>query len=262
MNYKITFCACLLLVTTLSFSQKNVEASNIMKDIKAGKSISYKNATIIGVLDFTYMNDALDELPRNKKSSWWSTGGSDNTIKNLIKVKISFVNCLFKDDVLAYIPDEDSGYTFTADFEDQVIFKNCNFERKAMFKYSRFKGNTDFFETNFQNASTFKYAKFDANINFSNTKFLEIATFKYAVFSENVSFTNSIFKDSAVFKYTKFNGGISFKNASFEEDLNIKYMEVYGDFNIRAMKVRYEIDSKYTKINGQPFTKYLVKNEN
>lgn len=257
-----TIALSLFLTSTLSFSQKNVEASDIMTAIKTGKTISYKNATIVGVLDFTYIDEALEKLPSKKKNSWWNNGGSNNNVKNLIDVKISFINCTFKDDVLAYIPDEDSGYTFTADFEDQVIFKNCNFERKAMFKYSRFKGNTDFFETNFQNASTFKYAKFDANINFSNTKFLEIATFKYAVFSENVSFTNSIFKDSAVFKYTKFNGGISFKNASFEEDLNIKYMEVYGDFNIRAMKVRYEIDSKYTKINGQPFTKYLVKNEN
>ena len=58
----------------------------------------------------------------------------ENYIKQ--QIKISFKNCTFKDDVLAYIPDsDDSGYTFTASFEDEAIFINCTFERKAMFKY-------------------------------------------------------------------------------------------------------------------------------
>ena len=42
----------------------------------------------------------------------------EEELKKLIEEKISFVNCTFKDDVLAYIPDEDSGYTFTASFKD------------------------------------------------------------------------------------------------------------------------------------------------
>lgn len=260
MKYKITFLACLILATTSLFSQKNIKASDIMKAMKAGKSISYQNATILGVLDFTYMEEALEKLPRKKKNSWWNSGNSSNTINNSIDVKISFINCTFKEDVLAYIPDEDSGYTFTANFEDEVLFKNCIFERKAMFKYSIFERNTDFSGTNFDDDSTFKYAKFKSNSSFSNTNFSEISTFKYADFSKNVSFAESVFEDSAVFKYTKFHKGVSFKNTNFEEDLNIKYMEVSGDFNINKMKVGYDIDSKYTKINGQSFNKVLLEN--
>ncbi|MDP5106753.1 MAG: pentapeptide repeat-containing protein [Polaribacter sp.] len=259
MKNKITFIFCLFLSTAFSFAQKTVDASTILKDIKAGKSIAYQNASINGALDLTYMNDALKNLPNKKKSSWWGSGNSSNEIKKLIDVKISFINCTFKDDVLAYIPDEDSGYTFTASFDDETIFKNCNFEKKAMFKYSRFKSTTDFSGTNFKDDSTFKYAKFDNNINFSNTKFDEIATFKYANFNRNVSFYGSEFLDSAIFKYTKFNSGVSFKNTKFKEDLNIKYMNVTGDFNITNMKVNQEIDSKYTKINGKSFDKYLLE---
>ncbi|MGK0454724.1 MAG: hypothetical protein ACJAYY_002210 [Paraglaciecola sp.] len=259
MKNKISSLALsLFLISTISFAQKTVEASDIMTAIKTGKTISYQNATIVGVLDFTYMDEALSKLQKNKKNSWWNNSRSDNNVKNLIDVKISFVNCTFKDDVLAYIPDEDSGYTFTADFEDEVLFKNCNFKRKAMFKYSRFERNTDFSGTNFDDDSTFKYAKFDGGISFSNTKFSEISTFKNATFDKNVSFANSIFKDSAVFKYTKFNNGVSFKNTNFKEDLNIKYMQVSGDFNITGMKVGYDIDSKYTKINGKSFNKLLL----
>jgi hypothetical protein len=248
------------LTTSISFAQKTVSASYIMKNIKAGKTVILKDAIIEGILDFTYMDDALDKLPRTKKNSWfnWNSGNSTNQIEKSIDVKISFINCIFKEDVLAYIPDEDSGYTFTASFENEAIFKNCTFERKAMFKYSRFERDSDFSGSSFNDDSTFKYAKFDKNISFSNTKFNEVATFKYAKFSKNVSFSESIFEDTATFKYTKFNGGVSFNNTKFEEDLNIKYMKVSGDFNISNMNVAYDIDSKYTKINGKSFDKYLI----
>ena len=259
MKNKIMLIA-LILTTFFSFAQKTIEASDILKDIKAGKTITIKDATINGVLDFTYMEDALEKLPRTKKNSWffWISGNSTNQIEKSIDIRISFTNCTFKNDVLAYIPDEDSGYTFTANFEDEAIFKNCSFERKAMFKYSRFESDSDFSGSSFNDDSTFKYAKFDKNSSFSNTEFNEIATFKYAKFSRNVNFSNSVFKDTATFKYTKFNDGVSFKNTNFEEDLNIKYMQVSGDFNITNMNVAYEIDSKYTKINGKSFSKNLI----
>ena len=259
MKNKITLIAfSLFLISTVAFAQKTVKASDIMKDIKAGKSISIKNSTIVGVLDFTYMDEAMPKLPKRKKNSWWNGGNSDNSVKKLIEVKVSFTNCTFQDDVLAYIPDEDSGYTFIASFEDIAIFKDCKFERKAMFKYSRFERDADFSGSSFDDDSTFKYAKFDKDISFANTTFDEVATFKYAKFRKNVSFSNSVFKDSATFKYTQFTDGVSFKNTSFEEDLNIKYMKVSGDFNITNMKVAYDIDSKYTKINGRSFSKYLI----
>lgn len=258
MKNKITFLTLsLFLISSMTFAQKTINASKIMKDIKSGKSIAIKNAKIVGVLDFTYMDEAIEKLPNKKKSSWWN-GSNDNTVKKIIDVNISFSNCVFKDDVLAYIPDEDSGYTFIANFEDNAIFKNCKFERKAMFKYSHFDRDSDFSGSSFDDDSTFKYAKFDQNISFANTVFVEVATFKYAKFRQNVSFSKAIFKDSATFKYTQFNDGVSFNGTNFEEDLNIKYMKVSGDFNISNMKVAYDIDSKYTKINGKSFSKYLI----
>ena len=261
MKTKFTFLT-FLIFATITFSQKQIEASDIMKDIKNGKSISYKNATIVGVLDFTYMDEALEKQPKRKKKSWWSNINSSNTVKKIIDVQISFKNCTFKDDVLAYFPHKDSGYTFIANFEDKVIFTNCNFERKAMFKFSRFERDTDFSGATFDDDTTFKFSKFLGNISFSNSKFAETATFKHAKFNENVSFSNSVFEESAVFKYTEFKNGVSFKSTNFEEDLNIKYMNVRGDFNITDMKVGYEIDSKYTKINGRSFNKSLLENKN
>ena len=216
-------------------AQRTVNATDILNDIKAGKTVSYENATITGTLDMTYMEDKLPDLPRKHK--WYKNGGS-NTVKETLEGKISFVNCTFEGDVLAYIHDEDSKYTFTANFENNIRFKNCEFKRNAMFKYSSFERNADFAGSKFQRESTFKYAKFD----------------------NNVSFANTVFEEYATFKYTKFKDGVSFNNARFEEDLNLKYTKVRGDFNVKGMKVAHDINSKYTDINGNGLSKYLLNN--
>lgn len=260
MKTKITlFAFVLTFVSSIGFAQKTVKAEDIIKDIKAGKDVSISNATIDGVLDLTYMEEKLKDLPKRRRS-WWGNNG-DNKVENTIKVSLSFTNCTFRDDVLAYIPDSDeSGYTFTASFENKAMFKNCTFERKAMFKYSDFEDDSSFEKADFQDDTTFKYAKFEKSANFDSTTWKNAATFKYADFPRFVSFANSIFKESATFKYSKFSDGVSFKNVKFEEDLNIKYTEVKGKFDISGMKVAYDIDSKYTKINGKSFTKYMLDN--
>ncbi len=250
----------ILIALLFSFSavtaQKTIDARDIMRDVKNGKNIEYSNATIEGILDFTYMNEKLPKLPTRKR--WWNNGGSNEVTKQITS-KVSFVNCTFKDDVLAYIPHEDSGYTFVGNFENDVIFRGCTFDQKAMFKYSDFERKADFSSAKFNDDTTFKYAKFENHANFKNTYFDEPATFKYADFKEHVSFENSVFDETATFKYAEFNNGVSFNNVQFKEDLNIKYTKVKGDFDIENMEVAFDIDSKYTKINGSSFNKYLLK---
>ena len=220
---------CFLLTTSI-VAQTKINASDIMKDIKSGKDITYKNATIVGQLDFTFMDEQLKKLPKRKKSSWWNKN-SDNKVKKQISTKISFENCTFEDNVFAYIHDEDTGYTFVANFEDVAIFNNCVFKEMAMFKYSHFSNQADF----------------------TDSKFNGDTTFKYADFKKDISFSNAVFKESATFKYAKFKDGVSLNKTRFEEDLDFKYTKVNGDFDIAGMHVEYDIDSKYTNINGKKF---------
>ncbi|SNS83794.1 Pentapeptide repeat-containing protein [Ekhidna lutea] len=218
-----------------AFAQEQVNARKIMMDIREGKDISYENVTVIGNLDFTYMADKLPDLP--KKSKWWGDG---NTVEESIDVAISFVNCTFEGDVLAYIHEDMSEYTFIADFDKRVTFSDCEFKKDAMFKYSDFDGLTDFSGSSFLRESTFKYAEFDERADFSSTNFDDDATFKYAQFDE----------------------GASFKDAVFQESWNIKYMKARGEFDIDGLDVRDDIDSKYTKINGKSFTSFLLETRN
>lgn len=239
MKKQITLLSFAFFLTTSAlFCQTSILAKDLIKDIKSGKNISLKNTTIEGVLDLTFMEEKKESLPKRKKS-WWGNYSS-NTVENLIETKLSFVNCTFKDDVLAYIPDSDnSGYTFIASFESDAIFKDCTFEGKAMFKYSNFESESSFENAIFKDDTTFKYAKFDNFISFENSKFSE----------------------SATFKYSKFSNGISFKNAKFDEDLNIKYAKISGNFDVKGMKVGFDIDSKYTTVNGKSFSKFLLENQ-
>lgn len=223
------------LFSVRALAQQTVSASQIMDDIQDGKDIVYENVTIEGDLDFTYMDYKIDDLP--SKSRWWNQ--SSNEVDEEIEVKISFVNCTFNDDVLAYIHDDPSNYTFTADFEEDVTFKNCVFNRKAMFKYSSFEEGANFEGSTFKRQSTFKYAEFE----------------------EYSSFANTTFDDDAIFKYSDFDSGVSFEGAVFEETLNIKYLDVRGDFNINRMEVD-DVDAKYTTINGKSFSSYLLSSRN
>jgi len=59
---------CFLLTTSI-VAQTKINASDIMKDIKSGKDITYKNATIVGQLDFTFMDEQLKKLPKRKKTN-------------------------------------------------------------------------------------------------------------------------------------------------------------------------------------------------
>ncbi len=242
----------LILCISISLNaQTKIKATTILKAIKNQKEIVYKNVIITGVLDFTFMEEQLKNSPRKKKR-WWNTE-KQNYVETQINSHISFENCTFQDPVYAYIHNEDTERTFIANFEEDVLFKNCTFKEEALFKYSNFEKSAIFSGSHFKDASTFKYAKFHDAIGFFNTTFEASSSFKYASFRKNVSFAKSTFEESATFKYAKFENGVSFNHTKFNEDLNIKYTKVFGEFDITGMSVTYDIDAKYTKINGQPF---------
>jgi len=226
----------LLVFVTTSYGQ-TVSAENILRGIRRGEDINYQNATIKGTLDLTYYFEKKNEDKYSRKKSWF--GSDENTVEETIEVSLNFVNCNFEDDVLAYFHDERTGYTFVANFENDVIFKGCKFNNKSAFKYSEFEGKS----------------------NFSESTFSEEALFKYAEFERLADFGGVFFDDDANFKYAEFNRGLDFSYTSFDRDLTLKYAKIKGDFSSTKMKVKYNLDVKYTEINGEGFSKYLLSED-
>ena len=205
-----------------------------MKDIKLGRDITYKNVTVVGKLDFTYMDEKAPDLP---KLRIWQWKNDSNVVKEVIETEISFVNVTFEKDVIAYYHEEDSGYTFTADFENNVNFRNCKFKSGAMFKYS----------------------KFDSDASFENATFLDATTFKYAKFELRANFEGSVFEEDATFKYASFRNGVSFNGVNFVSSLDMKYTSVRGDFETESMYVGDSMQTKYANINGRSFSRSMIE---
>lgn len=255
---KLNLLLTALLIIAVSFSAnaQTIDAADIVQQAKAGKDITYQNATIKGVLDFTPYEEKKNDLPSR---SWLST--SSNTIENDITGKITFINCTFEDDVLAYLHDDDTEYTFVSNFEEDVIFKNCAFKEGAAFKYSTFSGIVDFSGSEIKEEANFKYAEFEKEADFAQLNFKELANFKYAEFEEMVTFSSAIFNSEADFKYAEIDNGVNFSNALFEDFLNFKYTKLNGAVNLKNFKINGDIDTKYTEVNGKSFTAYLANNK-
>ena len=66
----ITLTLFALLLVVQGNAQTIVKASDIMEALKRGEDVSYSNATIEGVLDFTFMEEKLPELPTKRR--WWA----------------------------------------------------------------------------------------------------------------------------------------------------------------------------------------------
>jgi len=256
-TFKILFIATLLLIPSLTFAKSQVKASQIIDQINAGKTVQYKDAEIVGDLDFTSIKDVtLDE--KSKKNRIWSKG-STLTYWCHVRSPVSFINCVFKGDVLAYVHDDDENETYNAIFYEDVDFQGCDFQDKSAFKYVEFRSDASFKNTQYHKEALFKYTKFSSDVSFSGSSFYGDANFKYTKFPEPVYFDKTTFQRYANFKYAKFPEGVTFENTQFKGDADFKYTKFYEPVNFDGVVFGDDVDFKYTKIEGKSFTTYLIK---
>jgi hypothetical protein len=257
-NISLLALSLLIISTTTGLAQKTIDGRKISKDAKAGLDIVYENVTVRGVIDFTNYSTEVNNLPE-KSWRWWGSGSTKKD-ERMINGKITFRNCIFNDDVIAYILANDE-YLFTASFANDVIFENCTFNNVAAFKYSTFERKAIFRNSRFDEEMNFKYAEFNREADFTEILSNDDANFKYAKFNRHADFSASKVRHEANFKYTKFNKGLSIHEADFGGLLNFKYAQITGEFNSRNAMIN-DIDTKYAKVNGSSFTKHLLTSSN
>ncbi|MBN1272371.1 MAG: pentapeptide repeat-containing protein [Candidatus Aminicenantes bacterium] len=279
----------LFLAAGLMPAKERVEAAEIIKQINEGKTVSYENAEIFGDLDLISLDEVTEKKPYGSKTTWteiqknqrrWRH--STRTFWSHVRSPISFVNCTFTGNVLAYEHNERYNETYNVVFHENVNFTGCAFQGKsafkycifeenasfentsyrdeALFKYSRFSGDVSFARSSFEDPANFKYTKFPGKADFSGTRFQDEANFKYTDFDGNVVFSGTSFQDEANFKYTKFPQGVNFKSAVFERFVNFKYAKFEDPFNFDKVEIKGDVDLKYTKYNGRSFSRYLLEN--
>lgn len=254
---KILILMFFVFVGTAASAQKEVSTKTIFDAIDKGQAIDYQNATIIGDLDLT-------ELSNKKRIK---NKGNYEEFKSYVEVPISFRNCTFKGDFIAYknIKDDKNrkvengsvnwnigdGTTYSTDFEKAVVFENCSFAGKTEFKYSDFAEKVSFGGAKFTQSANFKYADFKQEVIFAKTDFGEYANFKYTSFKQDADFFDVRFKNYADFKYTNFNERVTFKSTAFINQADFKYAEFKDDANFDNAKFKSGVDMKYS--NGKKY---------
>ncbi|MFD2512801.1 pentapeptide repeat-containing protein [Pontibacter locisalis] len=252
MMRKVQVLLILLMLPLLTWAQTQVNASEIISKINRGEAVSYKNARIVGDLDMTKLqNMKLKEENKNKYDS--------KEYISTVTVPLTFVNCTFEGDVLAYFnPDNgvnitknSSNEVYNTNFEKEVRFEGCIFKEASAFKYSVFSEGASFINSRFEEEALFKYSKFKDAANFSSANFREEANFKYVKFPVKVSFTGATFNEEANFKYAQFQEGVNFQKATFDGTANFKYAKISDNFNIKGANFKGGNDFKYTKLNNK-----------
>ncbi len=124
---KKLFYLLLLLLPALAVAQNNVDAREIIDKINRGETVTYRNATITGKLDFTGLSNRTLK-PEKTYASWT---GRTKTFISTVNVPLQFTNCTFTDEVLAYYSvekenDEGGSEIYKADFNQDVLFEGMH----------------------------------------------------------------------------------------------------------------------------------------
>lgn len=241
-----TLLACLLFTCTVS-AQSSISAEKLIEQINAGADIALTGTTITGDLDFTRINDREQENSGN-----W---GNTESYRYHVRGKLSFVNCTFEGDVLAYRNEDEgksrsNGPLHNADFHKDVLFRDCKFEESVNFKYTEFHEDANFPGAEFDGEVVFKYTEFNEAADFNGLKADASVDFKYTDFEGEVNLAGASFGGYADFKYTKFPRGVDFSNATFEEDAAFKYAEFPRGVNMANVTFKDDADFKYTKFRS------------
>lgn len=251
----------LLILPAASFAQSSVSAKEVIAKINAGQAVSYRNTRIEGDLDMT-------QLVNKKKVKTTSNDGDDNSKSylSIVTAPVSFVNCTFTGNVLAYNnPDNDrfgvfkdsKNEVYNTNFNAAVTFSGCTFQEDAAFKYSEFKDKVSFAGSRFKNEALFKYSVFAFAPDFSKVVFEENAVFKYVKFPAATSFQAVSFRDNADFKYAAFNSKADFKNAVFTGMADFKYSQ-FSDPDFKGARFDGDEDFKYSSVNGKKIGSAIV----
>lgn len=241
--------------TFSSLAQDEIAAQIITDAINQKKAVQYDGLTVIGDLDFTEI--------ATKKSN--SGNGINNEYKSTVELPVVFRNCIFKGNVIAYKNTKDgqnkkilgvnidglSGATYSADFQENVVFEDCKFEQSSEFKYSKFDKVVNFSGSVFSKYANFKYAKFSSESSFSSAVFNASADFKYAQFRGKSSFENVKYNKNADYKYAEFKRPVSFNNSKFRSYADFKYADFASGSTLNNTDFGSDADFKYS--NGKRF---------
>lgn len=244
MKLKILTLSFLLVIFSCKNSEKNetdiensrgkiIDASEINNKIKNGEAIQYKNATIIGDIDFTNSSEKSIETPQ--------------LIRNYVNSSIIFSNITFKGKIIAH--KSDTAYSNYTTFNKSISFFGCTFQDKVDFSRAQFNAIFNISNSDFQEDITFDGAIFEFQKNyFTKNKVLKNALFNLVVFNGDIQFMNTEFFQNVNFQMAKFHGMTQFSNTKFKKNVEFGLINANSDIFFN-----YSDFAKTVNFNGSIF---------
>ena len=194
------FVLVTILTTTCASSRINSDSKSLEKLLNSGKDVFVENATFGETIDFTSM------VPSNPVS--------DGMRQVRITSSVTFKNCTFEGDVLAFVEDGEGNRTYTT-FQSNISFVNCTFKGKAHFRACSVGGRTLFTGSYFETEANFEECSFAQNAYFNRCIFHEELRFQNAFFMQRITFMDAEFDDNASFQGVTFNATAQFSNTKY-----------------------------------------------
>lgn len=217
-----------LVVNSLALADDTVSSSDIIHKLNSGLNIYYENVTIRGPLDFTKISNIAKQT--TSRGSMRSAEDKVNRYVVYVEPAISFVNCVFEDEINAYVHryDNDEKVTIISTvFDRHVNFKKCEFRENVNFYYTEIDGECSFDDCIFKKKAEFFEVNFKSNSSFRRTKFFQLTNFKGATFySSAIFYKTEFFSNETYLDYIDFYGMTSFAEVKFSNetiDMNESY---------------------------------------
>ncbi len=237
---------------------EEVEAFDILSEMREGKAVERHHVRIVGVLDLR----ELDGPVRSPVSI------VDCEIRDLVWMEgvtfdapVSFQETAFESMLLQSGVQFNGSADFSfAAFEDTVFFDGAIFGGEAEFCGTRFGRDAYFSGSIFSGTSDFNFTRFaEEYVLFDNVHFLGDAHFEDAEFGRWTNFYGSRFYQEADFLLATFPGRSFFANVTFEGDANFASVEFssfaeFEDSRFEGDFFLYGSTISYMKLNGTVFS--------
>ncbi len=188
-----------LLVASSCFSQKASGGDKISGMISEKQPLVFKQETFNAPVHFVNVRSAVPE--------------AGSVYRQEVAGAVSFKNCVFKEDVLAY--QEANGMTYLCSFGQQVSFDSCVFYGDVNFRGSMIAGVANFTNCKFLKGANFEEVQCMSNTRFVKSFFDGAARFQNAYFNRGANFLDAVFDSTASFQSAHFNQDAQFSASKF-----------------------------------------------
>lgn len=247
----------------LADEYRDVQASEILKQIENGEDVYLENCRIVGELNLSKIK--FETVPNPKYNELLESGLSEETLKlhgidedlKIVEINITihnsifvsnldFSNILFKKSPSFVGVNFSSLVYFTnTNFSDTVDFSGATFGNSSNFSGTTFGDSTDFGQSIFGDSTDFWHATFGNSSNFSGTTFgnstsfilTTFGNFTYfagAIFGNSVDFSGATFGNSADFSSATFGNSADFFSATFGESTYFPYATFGNSVSFRS----------------------------